>query len=185
MHQDRRRFAQKCSKFDHPLEQAFIGNTKLSKTPSLHLSKCSRYWLCRLGNTALLTLWVCSSGASFHTQTNFKGQKEALKNTFLTLVGPLFFIVLTSVLCTLPFKAFECRRTRKTTTIASRAGKMQLFEGKQAQHKTHPKPLFTVNYSVLCTFEHTKKCHHGQLGPPHPPPSLSVILPSATALSVI
>ena len=63
----------------------------------------------------------------------------------------------TRVLCTLPFKAFECRKTRKTSNIASRAGKMQLFEGKYAQHKTHPKPLFTVNYSVFCTFKHAKK----------------------------
>ena len=77
-----------CSKFDHPLEQAFISKRKLSKTPSLHLSKRSRFWLCRLGHTALLTSWVCSSGASFHTQTKHKF--EALKNVFLTLVRPHF-----------------------------------------------------------------------------------------------
>ena len=60
-----------------------------------------------------------------------KTQKEALKNIFLTLVGPHFsMVVFTRVLCTLPFKAFECRKTRKTSKIASRAGKMQLFEGK-------------------------------------------------------
>ena len=41
-----------------------------------------------------------------------KRQKEALKNVFLTLVGPHSFMVFARVLCTLPFKAFECRRTK-------------------------------------------------------------------------
>ena len=41
MHQDRRRLAQTCLKFDHPLEQARISNKndqKLSKPTFLHLS---------------------------------------------------------------------------------------------------------------------------------------------------
>ena len=42
----------------------------------------------------------------------------------------LIFTVFYSVLCTLPFKTFECQKTIKTSKIASRAGKMQLFEGK-------------------------------------------------------
>ena len=44
MHQDRRRLAQTCPKFDHPLEQACISNKnakkkqQLSKPTFLHLS---------------------------------------------------------------------------------------------------------------------------------------------------
>ena len=63
------------------------------------------------------------SKLSYTNETQIRSSQKRLPYTCQTS----FFMVFTSVLCTLPFKAFECRKTIKTSKIASGAGKSATF----------------------------------------------------------
>ena len=89
MPEDRR---QTCPKFDHQLEQAFISNKALTNT-FLALVQTFAMPVMFSGEDCSIDIMdvLVRSKLSYAN----KLQKEALKNTFLTLVGPHFFMAFT------------------------------------------------------------------------------------------